>query len=102
MLREIIHFFDKLEDKTRGTLSHYPFLYAFLGGIGVVLFWRGVWHTNDFILLCHLKNMVHMTGRKCIHCKGAHDEQACPLYRKALALYKVKNLIKSESFEEIK
>jgi len=43
--------------------------------------------------------MVHMTGRKCIHCKGAHDEQACPLYRKALALYKVKNLIKSESFE---
>jgi len=49
MLRKIIHFFDRLEDKTRGKLSHYPFLYAFLGGIGVVLFWRGVWHTNDFI-----------------------------------------------------
>ncbi len=49
MLEKIIHFFDKLEDKTRGTLSHYPFLYAFIGGIGVVLFWRGVWHFNDFI-----------------------------------------------------
>ncbi|MFA5889290.1 MAG: hypothetical protein WCW47_03245 [Candidatus Paceibacterota bacterium] len=49
MIKKIIYFFDKLEDKTRGTLSHYPFLYAFIGGIGVVLFWRGVWHFNDFI-----------------------------------------------------
>lgn len=26
-----------------------PILYAFLGGIGIVLFWRGVWHTTDFL-----------------------------------------------------
>ncbi len=44
----MIKFFDKLEDKIRGKLSHYPILYAFIGGIGVVVFWRGVWHTADF------------------------------------------------------
>ena len=47
MLKRIVRFFDKLEDKVRGKLSHYPILYAFIGGIGLVLFWRGVWHTAD-------------------------------------------------------
>jgi hypothetical protein len=47
-MKSIIKFFDKLEDKIRGKLSHYPILYAFIGGIGVVVFWRGVWHTADF------------------------------------------------------
>lgn len=41
---------DKLEDKVRGRLSHYPLIYAFIGGVGVVLFWRGVWHTFDSIM----------------------------------------------------
>ncbi len=49
MQKNIISFFDKLEDKARGKLSHLPMLYAFLGGVGVVLFWRGVWHTTDFL-----------------------------------------------------
>jgi len=40
-------FFDKLEKKIRGKLSHYPILYALIGGLGVVLFWRGVWHSAD-------------------------------------------------------
>lgn len=44
------HFFDKLEDKTRRSLSRTPILYAFIGGIGIVLFWRGVWHTTDWIM----------------------------------------------------
>ena len=43
MIRTILNFFDKLEDKIRHRLSRYPTLYAFIGGIGVVLFWRGVW-----------------------------------------------------------
>lgn len=47
-MKSIINFFDKLEDKIRGRLSHYPILYAFLGGVGIVIFWRGVWHTVDF------------------------------------------------------
>ncbi len=49
MTKNIINFFDKLEDKTRSKLSRMPILYAFLGGIGIVLFWRGVWHTTDFL-----------------------------------------------------
>ena len=47
MLKKIVKFFDKLEDKVRGKLSHYPILYALMGGIGVILFWRGIWHTAD-------------------------------------------------------
>ena len=47
MVRNIIYFFDKLEDKIRGKLSRAPILYALLGGVGVVLFWRGVWHIAD-------------------------------------------------------
>lgn len=51
LYRNIVKFFDKLEDKIRGKLSHYPILYAFIGGIGTVLFWRGIWHTADDINL---------------------------------------------------
>lgn len=47
MTRKILHFFDRLEDKTRAKLSRAPIAYAFLGGVGVVLFWRGVWHIAD-------------------------------------------------------
>lgn len=47
LIKNIVKFFDKLEDKVRGKLSHYPIIYAFIGGVGVVLFWRGVWHTAD-------------------------------------------------------
>src|SRR5688500_12735267 len=28
-------------------LSHRSYLYALIVGIGIVLFWRGVWHTVD-------------------------------------------------------
>ena len=31
-------------------LSHHPFFYALIGGTGVVLFWRGIWHTMDFLM----------------------------------------------------
>ena len=30
-------------------LSHHTFLYALIVGIGIVLFWRGVWHSVDLI-----------------------------------------------------
>ncbi len=48
-MKFLYNFFDKFEDKIRGKLSHYPIFYAFIGGVGVVTFWRGVWHTTDFI-----------------------------------------------------
>lgn len=49
MVRKIIYFFDKFEDKIRAYLSKYPIWYALVGGVFVVLFWRGVWHTADII-----------------------------------------------------
>jgi hypothetical protein len=47
MIKRIVTFFDKLEDYIRRHLSRYPIVYAFIGGVGVILFWRGVWHTAD-------------------------------------------------------
>lgn len=41
--------FDKAEEYIRGHLSRHPLFYAFLGGIVVVLFWRGVWETADIL-----------------------------------------------------
>ena len=49
MLRLIINYFDRLEDRIRHRLSRYPVLYAMIGGVGVVLFWRGVWDLADII-----------------------------------------------------
>lgn len=45
----IFTFFDKLEDNVRGRLSHIPIIYGIIGGVTVVLFWRGVWHTADIL-----------------------------------------------------
>lgn len=40
-------FIHRLEERIRVLLSHHPKLYALIVGIGIVLFWRGVWHTAD-------------------------------------------------------
>ena len=48
MVHHIVVFFDKLEDKIRARLSHKPILYAIIGGIGIVLFWKGVWETAEY------------------------------------------------------
>jgi hypothetical protein len=37
----------RFETRVTAYLSHRPRLYALIVGIGVVLFWRGVWHTAD-------------------------------------------------------
>ncbi|MBP9711665.1 MAG: hypothetical protein KBD55_01385 [Candidatus Pacebacteria bacterium] len=68
MIKNVIRFFDKLEDRVRGKLSHYPILYAFIGGFGLVLFWRGVWHIADdfgmgsFVSLVAGSVILLMTG----------------------------------------
>jgi uncharacterized membrane protein len=57
-LRSIIKFFDRLEDRVRGKLSHHPILYAIIGGIGVILFWRGAWHLADDINLSSIVSLI--------------------------------------------
>ncbi len=49
MFKNILNFFDKLEDYIRAHLSRYPILYTLVGAIAIVLFWRGVWHTADIL-----------------------------------------------------
>jgi large-conductance mechanosensitive channel len=43
----ISKYFDKLEDKIRGKLTHLPLVYAFIGSVGIVSIWRGVWDISD-------------------------------------------------------
>lgn len=47
MIKKIIKFFDKLEDKIRIILSRYVIIYALIGGVAIVLFWRGIWKLAD-------------------------------------------------------
>lgn len=48
-MKNIFHFFDKFEDRMRARLAKRPILYTLIGGIAVVLFWKGVWETADLI-----------------------------------------------------
>jgi len=58
MIKDVIKFFDRLGIIIRGKLSHYPIFYAFLGGVGIVLFWRGVWHTADDFNLSSILSLI--------------------------------------------
>jgi hypothetical protein len=49
MYKKVFRFFDRVEDRVRGTLSKHPIVYAICAGVAVVLFWRGVWHTGDIL-----------------------------------------------------
>jgi len=51
IFKRIFVFFDKLEDRIRGRLSHRPLVYAFIGSISVVLIWRGIWEIADNMLM---------------------------------------------------
>ena len=50
MFKSIIDHFDKLEDDVRVKLSHRSVLYALIGGMVTILFWRGIWHTADILM----------------------------------------------------
>lgn len=46
-IKKIITFFRHIKTSIRHRLSHWPVLYAFIGSIGVILIWRGVWMIAD-------------------------------------------------------
>jgi len=50
-MAKIVRFFDRLEDKTREHLSTIPIVYAVVGGITIVVFWRGIWEIADNLAL---------------------------------------------------
>lgn len=45
--KKIIKFLDLLEDKARARLSRHPLLYGVVSGVGIVMFYRGVWMVLD-------------------------------------------------------
>lgn len=47
IFKKAINFFDRLEDRIRGKLSKFPIVYGLVGGVGIVLFWRGIWYLAD-------------------------------------------------------
>lgn len=47
--KRVVVFFDKFEDRVRARLSRTPILYALVGGVGVVLFWKGVWESAEYL-----------------------------------------------------
>lgn len=46
-MKYVTNIFLQIEERARTYFERVPFLHAFLGGVGVVLFWRGVWEIAD-------------------------------------------------------
>ncbi len=51
MIKKVLKFLDKGEDRIRHALSKHPILYAIIGGFSVVIFWRGVWDMMDMLYI---------------------------------------------------
>lgn len=47
ILNRIHKILDGIEDKARIKLVHHPLIYAFIGSVGIVSIWRGIWHISD-------------------------------------------------------
>ena len=62
MIKPVLRYFDKLEDRVRNRLSKYPIIYSLIGGTAIVLFWRGVWITADEIALSLPDAMTWVDG----------------------------------------
>lgn len=58
-MRYFTNAFLSVEDKARTFFERYPFLHAFLAGVGVILFWRGVWEIADHY---HLNPVVSVVA----------------------------------------
>jgi len=47
IIKKILKYFFHIKTLIRHKLSHWPVLYAFIGSIGVILIWRGIWMIAD-------------------------------------------------------
>ena len=47
-MRYVTNTFLAIEDKARAFFEKFPFTHAFFAGVGVILFWRGVWELADY------------------------------------------------------
>lgn len=46
-MRSMTKIFLEVEDRARRYFEQFPFVQAFLAGIGVIIFWRGIWEWLD-------------------------------------------------------
>ncbi len=61
-MQTIIKFFTNIEIKNRIFLSRHKFIYALIGGAGVILYWRGVWLTADIFYRAGINNSDQLWG----------------------------------------
>jgi len=57
-MKYVTNIFLRIEERARTYFERVPFLHAFLGGVGVVLFWRGVWELADRIHIDPIVSIV--------------------------------------------
>lgn len=50
--------FLNIEERARRYFERFPFTHAFLAGVGVILFWRGVWEIADIYRLDPILSIV--------------------------------------------
>lgn len=48
-MKRILRFFDRLEDRIRGFLSHYPVIYALIASTAIIVFWHGIEELTDYV-----------------------------------------------------
>lgn len=55
---KIYKYFDKIEDKIRRKLIKSPIIYAFIGSLGVVMIWRGLWGIADELYIPYFVSLI--------------------------------------------
>lgn len=109
-MRYFTNIFLKIENKARAYFERLPFLHAFLAGVGMILFWRGVWEVADrvgihygwsillgVLILIVIGLFVHTFVGNAIIIKNAEREKLLEQKTKA----DVEKIQKEEELEEI-
>ncbi len=57
-MRYFTNIFLNIESRARSKFEKYPFFHAFLAGVGVILFWRGVWEQADRLQIGPITSII--------------------------------------------